>query len=354
MLKGVMEMMVRSVKYILVGVLLLVCTGLSALEFGVLNNAADMAKTKKITLRVDFSAGEKWVYKEMFRFSSDNQKIALKSWKPSVASTSEYITQFHQAKRVFTVPFDIDLVFEGPAGADDEVLVEQLERTAVTVSYVSLSDQNKHLAQTASIQLVARGVVDRVIGLSLSMTGTVPGGVRDVLPVRRHPCPSTELRINSSGDPSFQTSTIQADEEITYLMRSATFYKQVCDLAERICNFCAPIFIMLISFFVALLILMRLLMRSRPWLSRYYPASFSHLIFALLPIALIYLFVLIISSALAFVLLGGYLLVLGCYLVITQQEQPKTFKVKGLLLIGGIFIVMALPLALKGIVLFCS
>ncbi len=336
-------MMWRSVKLVFVVVLLLMgaafSTSLKALEFVVLNDVSDIAKTKKIMLKVDLSRGERWAYREMFRFSSSNPTIVLRSWKASVASTSEYIVQFHQTKRVFAGSFDIELTFDSP-GVEDAALVEQLEQATVMVSYVVFTDVQKHKAHTEVVKLVDRAKEagdtkkDAILGLALSMTTTIPGVV-----------------VDSS---VAKAKAFVPDDEITYLIRGEKFYTQLGDLVERIQKACASLFMSIVFGLVSLLLLMRFLMRSHPRLGRYYPVTFAHTIFALLPPALIYLIAAVVSSAVASILLGGYFLVLGCYIVVTQHEKPKTFKTKSLLLLGGICIVMALPLVLKGILLFYS
>lgn len=313
---------------------------LMAIELILLNEVGEMAKSKKILLRVNFSAEERLIYREMLRFSSSNSKIQLRFWKTSLAAKSEYMAPFHQVKRVFVEPFDLELSFE-EVGIEDNhgALIQELSQTSILISYVACTDIQKHKAETAVVHLneLSRdnlssvGPVEHKTALALSFTTTVPAQRSEHAAI---PLPSSI-----------------SDDEIVYLKQGEMFYIQFYDLLVRIVSSVAPLFALVVLSFLLLLICLKIFIHLLPTIASYYPYRLAHVIFGLLPLAVSYFVGLLIEVAAAFIMLGGYCFIIGIYLLFSYREQEPTFSVKVLNLVGGIALFIALPLLLKGILL---
>ena len=317
-------------------------TRVAALELAVLNDITEMVKSKKIMLKVAFSPSEKLVYREMLRFSSSNRLIVLRFWKASAAAKKEYVASFHQPKRVFTESFELELTFEA-LNVDEGALPRVLAQTNVAISYVALDAQQKHNAQTAFVNCAGQKVSDG------NTNNETFGPEATVLEVQLSQVLSGTQQAASSDD---SVLVPVVDDEIFYLKRGEAFYQQVYYLLARIIDIWGIFFIVFIILMAAVMIGIRLLLRKYPQaLQRYYPTKFEHLIFVLTPIACLGIIGFCGAPGVALIALSAYSLLLGCYLLITQSEQ-QDFTPKSLGLLGSFLVISALPLFLKGFLLF--
>ena len=313
---------------------------LMPIELILLNEVGEMAKSKKILLRVSFSPEERLIYREMLRFSSSNSKIQLRFWKTSIAAKSEYMAPFHQVKRVFVEPFDLELSFEEAGIGDNQgALIEELYQTSILISYVACTDNQKHKAETIVVHLnelnrdslSSLPLLEKKTALALSFTTTAPA--------------------QRAGHASFPLSANISDDEIVYLKQGEMFYIQFYDLFARIVSSFAPLFTLVVLSLLLLLICLKIFIRLRPTIAPYYPYRLAHVILALLPLVASYFVSLFIHVAAAFIMVGSYCLIIGTYLLFSYREHEQTFSVKVLNLVGGITLFIALPLLLKGILL---
>jgi hypothetical protein len=335
--QGLKKMSNRSVKqfYLIFLIAFSLCMSeqSSAIELAVLNDIGEMVKTKRVVLRVVLSPGEKLVYREMLRFSTDNEKIRLCFWKASVAAKTEYIEPFHQAKRVFTDAFELELTYEG-IGLDEASLPGMLAQTSVAVSYVSLDEASKHNAQTVIVSLA---------GVSIGREYRFEKNM--VNQPLEHSLSSTFQRIVREVAPTLPPVV---DGEIVYLKRAEVFYEQMYQFLARFIQKWGVIFIIFIFGIATGLFGLRIVLRKVPKAMTYYPESFADGIFVLVPIACVAGLGFCGAFGVGFVLFGGYSLLLGCYLLV-QYAGGLSFKAKSLAMAGCLFITASLPLILKGL-----
>jgi hypothetical protein len=321
-----------------------VCIGnrVGAIELAVLNDIAEMVKSKKIILKVAFSPSEKLVYREMLRFSSSNQHIVLRFWKASAAAKTEYVASFHQPKRVFTESFELELTFEA-LDVEEVFLPLVLEQTNVAVSYVALGKQQKHNAQTAFVNCAGHKVSNENTNNETFQSPPVS------LQVHFSQVVSGTQQAHSSYK---VIVPLVVDNEIFYLKRGDFFYQQVHYLLACIIDTWGIFFITFIILMTALMTGIRFLLGKYPqFLNCYYPSTLEQLIFFLIPIAFLGILGFFGAPGVAFIGLSVYSLLLGCYLLITQSHE-KDFITKSLGLIGSLLIISALPFFLKGFLFF--
>lgn len=327
--EGAMKMVLSCQKWVFLIVMLGFTSITQALELAVINDIPEMIRSKKIALRVDFSTEEKFLYRDMLRFSSSNTKIVLRYWKASVAAKSEYISSFHQTKRVFVEPFDLELTFEG-INTSETTLPEELSQTNVIISYVTLNNQQAHTAKTTIVP------VSQTDKKAFSPIETSINHIAS--PSQNHP---GMLTINR----------LPLDDEISYLHQGEAFYLQFGNLIHQINHSLGWIFVLTILLLMLLFGTWRLFKHSNPLLTKYYPAQCVHIILSLTPIAFAYALDAGGGAGIANIILGCYALIIGCYLFITQHGLPRTFKTKCLSIIGSICCVSALPLIIKGLLI---
>lgn len=309
-----------------------------ALELIVLNDIPEMVKTKKIILRVTPSQHEKILYREMFRFSTNTDKIRLLLWKSSVAAKTEYIAPFHQPKRVFTGPFELEFTYECRNISDDDLPVV-LAQTSLAISYVSLNENQKHRAQT-SVVSISGPLDDQDLrgNFKYHLSG-------DLL---------FDQTVSSSLDESISGIQFQQlpefDEEAAYLKKLEFLYEQFCLFCLNVTMQWGVLFILIVFVFFAALLGIWLMCIKYPEVLKYYPVIAARGIFILLPIAISGLFGFCGELGIGFILLGIYSFLLGCYLLVMHAGN-LSFSSKLITLIGCCAVIVSLPFFLKGLLI---
>lgn len=311
-------------------IVIVTCTSFGqALEVSVLNDVSEMISTKKIMLRIDFSSREKFLYRDMLRFSSSNPKIILRYWKASAATKPEYISSFHQKKRVFADPFDLEITFE-TSDSKENSLLSELTNTNIVISYVSLNTQLAHDAKTTVIPITKSEIFSptlKNLDFSNKLTAT------------KHP----EI-INFKG-------SAFCDEEISYLYQIEDFYYQLGDLANRINQSTEAIFIIGLLVLILFFGIWKTLRKQCSFLEKYYPYQLTKIIILLAPIILAYGIKAFGAAGISYLIIGIYVLIIGSYLLVKQDHEQKNVKSQSLLILANIFCIIALPLIIKGILL---
>lgn len=327
--EGITKMVSPCCKWIFYLAIVTLTSFTQALEVAVLNDISEMIQSKKIVLRVDFSSEEKFLYRDMLRFSSSNPRVILRYWKASVAAKSEYISSFHQTKRVFTEPFDLEITFEG-ADTKETSLSTELTSTNIIISYVSLNDQLMHEAKTTVIP-IARS----------ELSSPAPGHFA--------------LNNNSAATPETKSLSLLVntiyDEEISYLHQVEDFYYQLGNLINRITQSTGFIFIIALFTLITFFGIWNGLRKKYSFLEKHYPPQLTNLIISLSPITLAYCIKTLGAVGESYVILGIYILIIGCYLLIKQDQLAKNSKTKSLAIIGSLFCISSLPIIIKGLLL---
>lgn len=312
---------------ILLVLFILNCFTLSPLDIIVISDAAEMVRTKKILFRFDFSKSERFLYREMLRFSCDNPNIKLKYWKSFSASKSEYVRPFRQFKRVFIGSFDLEVFYESNV-SDDKKLLQELAKTTLAISYVSLTGQQQHAAGTT------------LVSLADSYKELAENEVLSSSAVEQE-----QVTINrTNGD-----ETVLIDDEISYLQQLASFSLQIHNLFTKILRLCMP--------WISILILMALLffMILKMFVSAFFTRA-PGIIIAIRglsvfsPIIVFYWLVNLGVGGIRYFLLGIYCLALGLYLFFQRKNGDENSQDKLYRIIGHILLIISVPLLFHGLV----
>ena len=307
---------------------------LHPLELVMLNDIVEIAETKKIMLKIIFSEHEKVLYKEMFRFSSNNPQIKLRFWKASITPKSEYIIPFHQPKRIFTHSFSVELTVE-VQGLDESNLQDQLANTSIAVSYVILDDRQKHHAKTIFTHLDAINKSKKEEVSLMQIADNFEKSFENVLVSKDQPISPLK----------------HYDEEAVYLKRFEDFCLQLYDLITSFLARWTLFFIIFIAVLMGLLFFALFIMQNTSQTIFCYVLHVVHSLVIFLPFVCIAMLSFFGCQGVALVSLGLYNFLLGNYFIINGNEK-ENFNAKCLRMIGGGLVISSLPLVIKGILFF--
>lgn len=304
----------------------------SALELAIVSDLSEMANQKKIVVRFKLSAHEKALHRELLRFSSSNQAIKLRSWKASSQTKQEFNAPFHDLKKVFNEPFDIEFTFS--SSYEGAALKHELAKTKIIISCVLLTDRDRHVAQTKTISLC--DVPQELLNAEVSTEAVLSSSAASCDVV--HDNNKTDARLKH-------------DYEREYLKQSELFFQQIDALLCRIVNKIGY-YVALISTLLFFLGMLLLFAQWRGFLTYAFLRRFIFLTVILFPLALIYVVAIWGFAGLSVAALGCYALIVG-YAALRQEYVSSNHLYANMITtLGMMLLFFGFPLIAKGMLLW--